>query len=635
MTNLWDFKSTALRRGQEKALTKLFERVEAREPYTSIVIPTRYGKSDLMRIGAIQLHKHGIISAAFGLSPGDILTDQLSGHSRWTECIERYNLPRTARQHRVVKPEPSYAPNGECFLCATLQLMVYHSGHFADEAAKRLAATRKPFLFFIDESHFTSAKNKWGGAAETVTKAGGLVVLLTATAIREDGQPPIGFRSKKQVINPEAIRIATSKGSTPEQIKVKRYEGIETETLLDPDHETTFAEAWSEDPSPLCKVNYLPFDVLLSEEDLAGEDIDDDLIDLRISAMNSRQARQYLSRICRDPRVIREGARRLVQKLSERRRQDSKVGWIVFCDTDRTLTGDEDEFALNRWAKKIQKAIEDEGGKDLQIIIATNASEKDQGIKGQRLIEQFCAGLGDVLIVKQMGGAGLDCDRIKGVLDLSPCRGAASWTQRVMRAATPYKGFKTCDLITPDDCLAKSCWQRMIESQGGAARFEGELVEEYEVERSERPSLHVVGTANSVFHDNDGNTGLPEQYDDVRYMMEAFPQLQQFMTDADIAKRSLHLFEKIRNHNGPVANTDADLKDARDRINDLAADITLQRTGGSYQKENYGKIIESVFHAAYNRAGAAPPLEQITDLKILRNVETQLEQMLRSERSSA
>jgi hypothetical protein len=123
VSNLYDFNRDRLRDGQKKALDKIFQRVEARERYTAIIIPTRYGKSDLMRVAAIQLYKHGLIGVAVALSPFTQLNEQLDRHDHWIESIERYDLPRTSA-HRILEGrEEDYSANGECFRCATLQFV--------------------------------------------------------------------------------------------------------------------------------------------------------------------------------------------------------------------------------------------------------------------------------------------------------------------------------------------------------------------------------------------------------------------------------------------------------------------------------------------------------------------------------
>jgi superfamily II DNA helicase RecQ len=50
---------TAARPGQRGALRTILTRITAGEQSTSIILPTGYGKSDVMRLAAIQLYDEG------------------------------------------------------------------------------------------------------------------------------------------------------------------------------------------------------------------------------------------------------------------------------------------------------------------------------------------------------------------------------------------------------------------------------------------------------------------------------------------------------------------------------------------------------------------------------------------------
>src|SRR5258707_1244612 len=68
----------------------------------------------------------------------------------------------------------------------------------------------------------------------------------------------------------------------------------------------------------------------------------------------------------------------------------------------------------------------------LDVVIATSAAD------GKEVIERFAGGHGDVLIVKQMAGMGLDLPWVKVGLDLSATRTYAALIQRMFRPATPH-----------------------------------------------------------------------------------------------------------------------------------------------------------------------------------------------------
>src|SRR5262249_4391078 len=69
------FNRDALRPGQRDALEAIVARYRAEIPYTAIVLPTRYGKSDVMRVAAWALWQDGSMPCALALSPNVVLRD--------------------------------------------------------------------------------------------------------------------------------------------------------------------------------------------------------------------------------------------------------------------------------------------------------------------------------------------------------------------------------------------------------------------------------------------------------------------------------------------------------------------------------------------------------------------------------
>lgn len=633
MIDYFDFQRRRLRSGQDKALEVLFRRCENREPFTAEILPTRYGKSDFMRIGAVQLHRHGVISAAFALSPNVILRDQLDDIEKWSECVDRYGLPRDIKRRKITHLETRYTANGEIFLSATIQLICRNVDHFAMWTESQLAVTGKPPLFFIDECHTSSDRNRWGDAAKRLADQGALIVLLTATAIRDDGAAIPGFELTTVNLE-EGIRVRVTRGSTPELKRVTKYSGTWQETRLIAHHETTFEQAWQEKPSPLCNISRVPFDVFLSDIDLKptadGDPPEEDMSDLRLSELPESKARIYLGRVCRSPVVIREGAKRLVEALRVWKRLDPKMGAIVFCDSDRA---DENGREANRYAKRIRDAIEAESGGDLfNVIIATSAECEEENDKAVALIKKFKGGIGDILIVKQMAGMGLDCPRLKVMLDLSPIRTVAAYIQRLMRIATPFNGIHNCTLITPADCLAKLCFEFTVESQGGASNFDvGDIIDSYEIEthsKRDNDVLSICGTSNADFEDNKRNVAEAALQDDVRSLLESFPELNMHLTEPEIAARAVRVIDKLRMGVKPLPDIETQIRTTKETINELAKEIAMERLGGAYEATAFNKVIPLVYREAYDAAGVPVGLNELSDLGLLHRVQTQLERIL-------
>ena len=132
-------------------------------------------------------------------------------------------------------------------------------------------------------------------------------------------------------------------------------------------------------------------------------------------------------------------------------------GAIVYTMNDLGGKDEEDNAHANAIRAAIRKFRP-----DLTVCIATSADGK-----GKELIESFVEGEGDILIVKQMAGLGLDCSRLKVCLDLSATRTPASLIQRLMRIATPHNGIMTGIVVTPKDVLGDACFNLFIRNQGG------------------------------------------------------------------------------------------------------------------------------------------------------------------------
>lgn len=73
------FNDGKLRPGQRVALGVIQQRVERGEKATAIVLPCRYGKSDVIRLAALKMWDEGIASGSIALSPNTVLRAQPSG----------------------------------------------------------------------------------------------------------------------------------------------------------------------------------------------------------------------------------------------------------------------------------------------------------------------------------------------------------------------------------------------------------------------------------------------------------------------------------------------------------------------------------------------------------------------------
>ncbi len=72
---------------QRRAYDTIVDRIRAGEKTTGIVLPPRYGKSDVMRMSAARLIADAHISRAFFITPNVVLTAQLINNRKVQDMI--------------------------------------------------------------------------------------------------------------------------------------------------------------------------------------------------------------------------------------------------------------------------------------------------------------------------------------------------------------------------------------------------------------------------------------------------------------------------------------------------------------------------------------------------------------------
>jgi superfamily II DNA or RNA helicase len=618
------------RPGQYSAHLVIYERVQAREPYTTTVLPTRYGKTDVIRATAIHLWRDDLICNVLVLSPGVTLRDQVTNAKQWEKFIARYHVDMTGIRYRSLPaknyiPEVNFAANGELLISVSMPLVNTNVAFFQRWVQSRQFQTGKPVLIYIDEAHTGSEDNSWGQTVQKLVQAGALAVLCTATPYRSDGKKPVGFPCE-EIDATETFHYITSPTEDPDTIHIKKHHAIDRTWRLIAHHETSFREAWDE--SIIANVSRVPFDVNLSEIALDGE-----LESGVLSTLSQDKTRRYLDRLCRDPLVMREGIRRFVEQLHIMNKLAPCAG-IIFCGNDK---GGSDRQA-NAHAQRLQALIHDQ--ETWEVIIATSANPDDEA---EMRIKQFAdpdSPVGDVLIVKQMAGCGLDVPRLKVILDLSPIRTEAAWIQRIMRAATLYAGLPAV-YISPDDCFSRALFDRVIAEQGGEAKRReiGAIVHEYDKKRtpSSDAGLYVEDAGNADFQDNLGREGERSFYELVQFFAKRYPGCMDQNTHAGLAEDLQQSGFKVQSPVKHATDTTLALAVACEQANTKVEEIVRWRLRGHpYDQASYRSTITAIWVEAYQRAGVAPGmrLQQIADLDCLQRLNRILAHIEAQERAS-
>jgi Rad3-related DNA helicase len=186
-----------MRPGQQGAVLLTRMRFLAGERSTALVIPTRYGKTDVMRALTMGLAADGDICLAIMASPSEDLRGQAVEADKWDDAVRRYGCEAYRVPYRAVKwQEYTYNANGEVFLSMTTQLLVENLNHFLELAESMTHRTGKPGILFIDETHNLGEGKAWAKMAEAFMAIGWHVVLLTATPGRRVDDSRIFVRSR-------------------------------------------------------------------------------------------------------------------------------------------------------------------------------------------------------------------------------------------------------------------------------------------------------------------------------------------------------------------------------------------------------------------------------------------------------
>lgn len=163
----------AARTGQRRAINTIIERVRSGERTTSIVLPTRYGKSDVMRLSSGILLWSGDICCAFAVEPNVLMREQIADRREWDELWARYNLiGRTLGYRQVLNIERDYTANGEAFIAMNMQLFERNIDLICPWIESRVRRSGRPMVVFVDECHFLAAQtggrsgNAWGEAID-------------------------------------------------------------------------------------------------------------------------------------------------------------------------------------------------------------------------------------------------------------------------------------------------------------------------------------------------------------------------------------------------------------------------------------------------------------------------------------
>jgi len=497
----------------------------------SIVAPPRYGKSSMVRVIAHELLRLGITPAGLVMAPGTMIPQSIANKEKCSADIKRYNLqnkdhawPEWIRGAPITKKtfDGMYRP----ILACSYQLMQHHGGAFVEWVRSVVARYGTRPVIFCDEAHYLSETKAWGSTIRALVEAGAVIVLLTATPIRHDGDslPGVRYRNAEDSEYFKSLRNYRYNENGDRIADV--YEGVKSAREVIPDFTITFGEAWRETPQCIAYLSPVPVDIDVTKI-VSGNGQS-----LRISELSASEARRALSAIMRDREVISHLVDHFLRVHLPKSKQGLQ-GMIRCASRSQSEAADEEQIRI------IKDEIERRTRGTQRIVEATMQSEED----AHKLIDQFARGrLGDILLVKGMGGVGLDFPNVKTLGDFSTTRSLASAVQFMLRGGMP-ESASVFDLIYVADCLYSTIINTVTDGGTLVAR-ELAIVEEQKTgeqeiddgESSDKPHYLATGAHLADCRDHQGNTASGPEASLAMHLREMFPELAKSRTLAALAE---------------------------------------------------------------------------------------------------
>lgn len=430
-------------------------------------LPTRYGKSDVARSIAALCVEYGLFDYFIVLSPGRRLKDQMGSAEKWHDAVSAYGIADIGCMSLHDAPRTSVKVSAR-FLSVTLQAFhsqLEHWKHWIDYQHAR----GKRVAIMPDEAHGIGDSKAFG-----VTMAAVMdkcpIIYMTATPVRHDGLPLPGCSDKYKATSERQFkRTVVRPGKDDETVIVDVYDVTAEDRELTPDLQVTFADAWTEDPLPMCKVSVQRVDADVSDVDSGWSG--------KLSDAPKNIRRKALKRAVRSREFIAEAIAEGVKRRQALLQWYSRVQMAVFCDNRDANSAD--DAHVEAVVNELRLA-----DPSLAVVVA-NQDDDDSAAT----LDRFADGAGDVVVLKQMGGTGYDAPGIKVVIDLSTVRTYNSCVQRWMRGATIFDRGKVCVLILPADIDADAIWQELTDGEkyGCTTITSEKLIDSHEKDRKNSP----------------------------------------------------------------------------------------------------------------------------------------------------
>jgi superfamily II DNA or RNA helicase len=507
-----------LRKGQREAIEALFKKYEILNERPFLMeLPTRYGKTTVIRLIAAEAMSRGITRHFFCLNTATVLRDNVAGLSenktingrlvrkkgKWVTDFERFDV-NSLLKSSIIKAAPDInARFGDAtFYSVNIQVMIHQKKDF-DTFVDSLCCYNKPPMVFVDECQFYGEGNDWGSVIAMFRRHHCPIIMLSGTPFRADKKEIFGIKARVIREEERTQNKFRESGRTDTVIKDTFFQ-ILNEQYIESDYRYSFKEAYNE--GAICALARHAYDVELTRFGITEVKL--------LSEASESVTRKVLHDVLRDEEVINRMVDGFVTDIERMRAHPitkSKLQGIVFVGS-KMMTDAVDTQQLAKVNAAIKKARP-----SWSVAIATSHEDESSNADSVQTIKDFCDGNFDVLIVKEMGGVGIDAPFCKVALDLSPTRTLASIVQRWTRAATIGE-WKIYRLLTVHDCFSRAAevWMRGEEQATyNKIEFE-ELIRSEEIPVGPTPpdatKWQVHGILNPCFFDSYGNEADASYY---------------------------------------------------------------------------------------------------------------------------
>lgn len=511
------------RRGFREIVAGTVELISGGRTTVSIVAPPRWGKSSLVRVIAHELVVRGLARSGLVLAPGTMIPKSIASRDKCNADIKRYKLTdRNAAWPEWIKGPPitkkaldgMYRP----LLACSYQLMQHHSGSFVEWVDSMNHKLGVGPVVFCDEAHYLSESRAWGTTIRSLVEAGARLVLLTATPIRHDGEKLPGVEYNNAADSEYFKKLRNFRYDENGDRIADVYEGVKSSREIKADFTITFRDAWSETPQCIAFLSPVPVDIDVSKIISGSGET------LRISQLGVTDTRRAISAIVRDRTAIGHMVDHFL-RIHLPKSRDGLQGMIRCASRAQSEAADEEQIRI------ISEEIHRRTGR--APVVATMDSEDD----AHATIDHFARGRGDILLVKGMGGVGLDFPNVKTLMDLSTTRSMASSVQFMLRGGMP-ESAPVFDYVYINDRLYSTIIDSVTDG-GSLTAQELAVVEERKTgvqsidsgsDDASRAEYSAQAAYLSDARDHHGHQANGEDMDLAVYLRDLFPEIAKSRT---------------------------------------------------------------------------------------------------------